>query len=107
MSVSATRNRITDPGYSYDANGNMTQDGLNSLTYDAENWLVSATGAKYSYDGAGLRVKKQVGSNPATINLFSGTKVIAEYAAGAAPSSPSKECVLSFAGVLNTKALTV
>src|SRR2546428_238881 len=53
-------------GYGYDANGNMTGDGLNTLTYDGENRAVTSAGggtmSTYTYDGNSLRVKKQVGS---------------------------------------------
>ena len=62
VSISVTTNRITGSPYNYDANGNMTNDGSNILTYDAENRIVSATNGtssgSYSYDGDGTRVKK-------------------------------------------------
>lgn len=48
-------NRINSGGYSYDANGNLTNDGSNSLGYDGENHLVSSSGllgsGTYTYDG--------------------------------------------------------
>ncbi len=87
-------NRILDTGFAYDANGNMTQDGANNLVYDAANRVVSTTplggGTTYNYvyDGAGLRVKK---NTTATVQIYSGTKIIADYAVGAAPVSPLKE----------------
>ena len=60
----------------------MTNDGSNTLVYDAENRAVSAAngGASgtYTYDGNGLRVKKVSGSTT-TVYVFSGSKVIAEY----------------------------
>ena len=71
-----------DTGYSYDASGNLTNDGQNSLVYDAENRVVSSSGSlgsgTYTYDGNGLRVQKVSGTST-TIYIFSGTKVIAEY----------------------------
>jgi RHS repeat-associated protein len=80
VSVSLSTNRIS--GYTYDANGNMTNDGFNTLVYDAENRAVSAsnTGSSgtYTYDGNGLRVKRVSGSTT-TVYAFSGSKVIAEY----------------------------
>ncbi len=94
VNVSATTNRITDPGYSYDANGNMTNDGLNALAYDGENRAVSAAGATYSYDGNGLRVKKVAGATT-TGYIFSGSKVVAEYENGAASGSPTREYIYS------------
>jgi RHS repeat-associated protein len=80
--------------FSYDASGNMTNDGENMLVYDAENRVTSNSTDSWacSYDGNGLRVKKVVGSTT-TVYIFSGTKVIAEYVNGAAPSSPSTEYV--------------
>jgi len=98
ISVSATTNQITGSPYSFDANGNMTNDGNNTLVYDAENRLLSATNGgtsgTYTYDGNNLRVKKVSGSTT-TVYIFSGRKVIAEYDNGAAPSSPSREYVYS------------
>jgi RHS repeat-associated protein len=92
LTISPTTNRITDSGYSYDANGNMTNDGVNALTYDAENRQITAGNATYTYDGASLRVKK-VSGGTTTVYVFSGQKVIAEYENGAAVGSPTREYV--------------
>jgi RHS repeat-associated protein len=98
VTTDATTNRISGSPYAYDASGNMTNDGLNTLTYDGENRAVSATnGASsgtYAYDGNDLRVKKVSGST-AMVYIFSGSKVIAEYLNGAAPSSPTTEYIYS------------
>ena len=106
VTIDAGTNRITDAPYAYDANGNMTNDGANSLTYDAENRAVTSasggTTSTYTYDGNSLRVKKQVGSGTVTVYIFSGTKVIAEYAAGASPNSPMKEYIYSGPALLAT-----
>ena len=75
----------------------MTNDGLNALTYDAENRLVTSSGTSYSYDGNSLRAKK-VSGGTTTVYIFSGTKVIAEYVNG----SLSKEYILSGSGLLAT-----
>jgi RHS repeat-associated protein len=103
FAVSASTNRLVGSPYSYDASGNMTNDGINTLVYDAENHLVSATngGASgtYTYDGNGLRVKKVSGSNN-TVYIFSGSKVIAEYDNGAAVGSPSREYIYSGSALL-------
>ena len=54
--------------FGYDAAGNMTSNGFNTYTYDAENRLIVANGVFYFYDGDGNRVAKcdvgtcQVGS---------------------------------------------
>src|SRR3984885_8403120 len=99
LAVSASTNQLTGTcavnplsTYSYDANGNMIGDGVNSsMTYDAANHLISlynssSGGAAYVYDGNGNRVEKCVpscsGSSPTiTVYIFSGSKVIAEYPA--------------------------
>ncbi len=101
LTIDPITNRITGTGYSYDANGNMTADGLNSLAYDAENRVVTVNGStSYSYDGSSLRVKKLSGAT--TVYLFSGTKVIAEYVNGAVPSSPTREYIYSGSSLLAT-----
>jgi hypothetical protein len=57
----STTNQISTSGttYSYDSGGNLTNDGFNALTYDAENRVVSVTnsssGGAYVYDGNGRR----------------------------------------------------
>jgi RHS repeat-associated protein len=96
VAVSTATNRITSSGYAYDANGNMTNDGSNALTYDGENHLLTSnvSAGIYTYDGNGLRVKKVAGSTT-TLYAFSGSKVIAEYVNGAAPTSPTREYVYS------------
>jgi RHS repeat-associated protein len=94
LTISATTNRITTSGYSYDAAGNMTNDALNAYTYDAENRVVSVNSgntATYTYSGP-LRVKKVAGSTT-TRYIFSGSKVVAEYVNGVAVSSPTREYV--------------
>jgi RHS repeat-associated protein len=105
VTPSPTTNRITDAGYAYDLAGNMTNDGSNTLTYDAENRVTnSANGGSsgaYAFDGNSLRVQKTV-SGATTLYIFSGTKVIAEYASGAAPSSPSKEYIYTGSQLLAT-----
>jgi len=81
----------------------MTYDGSNTLVYDGENHAVSATNGgssgAYSYDGNGLRMRK-VSGGTTTVYIFSGSKVIAEYDNGAAPSSPSREYIYSGGALL-------
>jgi len=48
-------------GFSYDAPGNTTSDGVNSYVWDAEGQLTSAGGVTYLYDGDGRRVQKSNG----------------------------------------------
>jgi RHS repeat-associated protein len=94
LTVSNSTNQVTGTPYTYDANGNMTNDGYNTLTYDAENRIVSVTNgsasATYSYDGNGLRVKKAL-SSTSTVYIFLGGTLISEYDNGATASSPSRE----------------
>jgi len=91
VTIDATSNRITGSPYAYDGNGNITNDGNNTLVYDGENRATSATNGgssgTYTYDGNGLRIKKVVGSTT-TVYIFSGSKVIAEYDNAAPPSAP-------------------
>ena len=119
VGVNATTNQINTSGYGYDSSGNMTNDGVNTLVYDAENRGTQVNGtpgtcstatACYTYDGNGLRVKKAVTGGTTTVYIFTGlpavagSKVIAEYENassasrtglrdGAAPSSPTREYV--------------
>jgi RHS repeat-associated protein len=55
-----TTNPWTGATISYDAAGNLTNDGYQSYTYDAtgQQTFASGTGLTQSYDGDGLRVKK-------------------------------------------------
>ncbi len=56
-------NQLTNTGYSYDAAGNMTGDGVYTYTFDAENRIISSSGGvNYTYDGNGLRVEKSNGT---------------------------------------------
>jgi RHS repeat-associated protein len=103
LTVSATTNRITTTGFSYDAAGNTTNDAYNAMTYDAASRLISAVNGSssgaYAYDGNGIRLKKCVPncSSPTTttVYIYSGGKVIAEYDNGAAVGSPSRENIYS------------
>jgi len=54
-------NQITNPGFSYDAAGNLTSDGANSYAYDGESRIKTAAGVTYTYDGDGKRVAKGTG----------------------------------------------
>jgi|GEM_PF-3304872 len=45
-------------GYTYDAAGNLTNDGLYSYTYNAESEITTANGVTYTYDGNRMRVAK-------------------------------------------------
>ncbi len=100
--VDPTTNHLQAP-YSYDANGNLTNDGNNGLGFDAENRVVgsaqSGATSTYNYDGKSLRVVKSSGGTT-TVYVFSGGKVIAEYVNGAAPNAPTREYIYSGSGLL-------
>lgn len=65
----------------YDANGNLTSDGSTGYTYDAENRVVSASGAHtatLTYDPLGRLF--QIVTPSATIQfLYDGDQMVAEY----------------------------
>jgi RHS repeat-associated protein len=92
QSPNYVNNRLTTiPGTSvsmtYDAAGNLTNDGSQTYTYDAtgQQTYASGTGLTQSYDGDGLRVKK-VESGATTYYLRSsvlGGQVIAEFGSNA------------------------
>jgi RHS repeat-associated protein len=58
----------SSPSFSYDSNGNMTSDGTNSYTWDAENRLIQIT-----YPGSG-------NYSAFTYNAFGQNVLIQEYA---------------------------
>lgn len=57
-----SNNQITNSGFAYDANGNMTSQSGQSYAFDAEGRLTSAGGVTYTYDGRDLRVEKSNGT---------------------------------------------
>ena len=66
--------------FTHDANGNMTSNGSQSYTWDAENRLVSVmqgptTLASFVYDGMGRRLRKTAGSVTTTY-IHDGATVI-------------------------------
>jgi RHS repeat-associated protein len=80
-------NRITSVtgastvNYIYDAAGNVTNDGVHSYTYDAENRVVSVDSgatAQYKYDHQNRRVSKIV-SSIWTHYIWQGSQVIGEH----------------------------
>jgi len=54
-------NQIANSGYTYDARGNLTNDGVNTYTWDRANRLLSSTGVSYAYDGLGNRITRTAG----------------------------------------------
>jgi len=47
----------------FDANGNLTNDGTNTYTWDRANRLISVGSSAYAYDGSGSRIQQTVGAN--------------------------------------------
>jgi RHS repeat-associated protein len=69
----------------YDANGNLTFDGTFTYGYDAENRLISASGAgntvSYAYDAMGRRKSKTV-NGTTTLYLSDGDREVLEVDGG-------------------------
>ena len=75
-------NQITNTGFSYDDNGNLTSDGVHAYIYDGENRLKEVkqganTIASYTYDYMGRRTSKTV-SGVTTYFHYDGWNVVAE-----------------------------
>jgi len=69
----------------YDANGNLTSDGVNTYTWDARNRLVSISGgatANFVYDPLGRRTSKTI-NIVASQFLYDGNDIAAEIGGGA------------------------
>jgi RHS repeat-associated protein len=68
--------------FTYDDNGNLTWDGSTNYVYDAENRLVSATGAKnanLAYDPLGRLWQTGGGSAGITRFVYDGDRLVEEY----------------------------
>jgi RHS repeat-associated protein len=57
-----TNNQISNSGFSYDSAGDLTADGVNTYSWNAEQHLNSAASVTYTYDGDLRRVKKSSGT---------------------------------------------
>lgn len=70
----------------YDVNGNLTNDGTNTYTWNARNQLIQisgpATTATFAYDAVGRRVSKTI--NGTTSNyVYDGPNIVGETNSGA------------------------
>jgi RHS repeat-associated protein len=74
LSISVNGNNQVS-GFSYDAAGDVTNDGTYTYAWDAEGRLKSAAGVTYTYDRAGQRVEKSSGT---LYWLGTGASVLAE-----------------------------
>ena len=68
---------------SYDANGNLTNDGTNTYVWNARNQLSQITmggtvKASYTYDALGRRTAKAIGGTTPTQYLYDGANAVQE-----------------------------
>ncbi|MBI3867780.1 MAG: RHS repeat-associated core domain-containing protein [Verrucomicrobia bacterium] len=82
QTTSVTVSLPTTLSFNYDINGNLTSDGLRSLSYDDANQLVSAQVATkwkvdYVYDGLGrMRIRKEYTANGAQWTQTNETRFV-------------------------------
>ncbi len=69
--VALSNNRLS--GFSYDAAGNMTQNGSANYSYNSESQMIATAGISYLEDGDGARVKKCTEGTDIHGNLVPGT----------------------------------
>jgi RHS repeat-associated protein len=70
--------------FTYDANGNLTSDGVRSYTWNARDQLASLTGpvnGSFAYDGVGRRRSKTIGGTT-TQFLYDGLNPVQELSGG-------------------------
>jgi len=75
--------------HTFDANGNLTNDGTNTYVWDARNRLIGISGsitASFAYDPLGRRANKAIGGIT-TQFLYDGNDILTELQAGAATAS--------------------
>lgn len=85
--ISIINGAVGGTNYSYDENGNLTNDGTYKYYYDCENRLTDVNNqsdqavASYKYVYQGRRVKKTVYGSPDVVTkyCYDGDQVIAEY----------------------------
>jgi RHS repeat-associated protein len=87
--------------YVYDENGNMTQRGNQTLSWDVENRVKDVTGgASFIYDGDGNRIKKTEGGQTTIyVNKYyekTGTEVTTSYYLGSKLIAQRKVATLSY-----------
>ena len=101
-SITPASNRVA--GYTYDAAGNVIDDGTTTFVYDAAGRLVSATDkttqqvTSYVYDADGFRIKT-ISPTETVTYIRSGANVVAEYDGTPVVASPDREHVY-FGGTL-------
>ncbi|MEP5508150.1 MAG: RHS repeat-associated core domain-containing protein [Erythrobacter sp.] len=73
---------VNGTAFTYDANGNLTSDGVTTYTYDTENKLVAASGGNnvdLRYDPLGQLYEIEDVNGNITRMLYDGYDLIAEY----------------------------
>jgi RHS repeat-associated protein len=115
LSYDSVTNRITSPGFSYDAAGNQTTRGAGqSFVYDAAGRLAKVkdqngtTLATYTYGVSNQRLITQTGNESSTANtyyIWEGNSVITEYTdpSGAAMPQWSKNYIYFGSRLLATE----
>jgi RHS repeat-associated protein len=76
--------QFTGVTQTFDANGNLTNDGTNTYTWDARNRLTGISGgvtASFIYDGLGRRTSKTINSTT-TGFWYDGNDILAELSGG-------------------------
>lgn len=73
--------------YSYDANGNLLSDGINTYHWNVRNELTGVSQGSsvllgFSYDAEGRRVTKQVGGKAAMQYVYDGFNAVQEIQSG-------------------------
>ena len=79
MSIDQTTNRA---GGTFDANGNLTNNGTFAMTYDVENRMLAAGSDNYDYAPDNKRVYKMAGqgnNQVESVYYYSGSKKLATY----------------------------
>jgi hypothetical protein len=60
-------------GYSFDAAGNLLNDGMNAMGYDGNNHLTATVGSlgsgSYTYDGDAMRIERSI-TGTSTVSIF-------------------------------------
>jgi RHS repeat-associated protein len=84
----------------YDANGNLTNDGTNTYVWDARNRLVSISGgatATFNYDALGRRVQKTLNTQSTVLStgfLYDGNDIAAEIGGSAVGASYLRSLII-------------
>lgn len=94
--IQPSSNRLTQVGntaQTYDANGNLLNDGTHSYTYNAQNRLAGVDGnTVYTYNADDQRVKKTT-QQGTTLYAWDNDRIIGEYTQGNPSGAQASETV--------------